>query len=245
MPILRGTSKLDSPKAKDVENKRETRSMKSPTVCASSRLKEFKTSTKLTKAQLKTAASARLAERNKRKAEKDTEISKEKQVVEIKTEEKSQQSSKRGSPTCTKASKTPIVEGLRSKKLANETEDEKLHGEQSRRKKGQEKSGHYTTSDDSQDEEKGGGRRKRKQSLEEKDDPIRRKRKHTFFEYVVEAVPEAKNVEQAEEAGDVIQGGRRRSKRGSIPNTQYLKNFIDPSRKKPKGEFLLFHSHQN
>lgn len=244
MPILRGSPRIDSTKAKEQskvqDSKRETRSSKSPAVCASLRLKEFKSSHKLTKAEVKTAAAARLSQRNKRKAEKEPETSKESENIELKTPEVKPRSPKKGSP-----SKKPLVGlGSESKKAAEALQDTDP-SEKDTSEKGKEKlqksSEPTSFSDESQNEEKEDGRHKRKQSLEVKDDTnVKKRRKLAFFEYVVEEISpkkerNEKHVEQVEDDLDEDSGGRRRSKRGSIPNTLYLKNFIDPSKRTPKG----------
>lgn len=240
MPILRGSPRIDSTKAKEQskvqDSKRETRSSKSPAVCASLRLKEFKSSHKLTKA-------ARLSQRNKRKAEKEPETSKESENIELKTLEVKPRSPKKGSP-----SKKPLVGlGSESKKAAEALQDTDP-SEKDTSEKGKEKlqksSEPTSFSDESQNEEKEDGRHKRKQSLEVKDDTnVKKRRKLAFFEYVVEEISpkkerNEKHVEQVEDDLDEDSGGRRRSKRGSIPNTLYLKNFIDPSKRTPKGKKL-------
>lgn len=247
MPILRGSPRIDSTKAKEQskvqDSKRETRSSKSPAVCASLRLKEFKSSHKLTKAEVKTAAAARLSQRNKRKAEKEPETSKESENIELKTLEVKPRSPKKGSP-----SKKPLVGlGSESKKAAEALQDTDP-SEKDTSEKGKEKlqksSEPTSFSDESQNEEKEDGRHKRKQSLEVKDDTnVKKRRKLAFFEYVVEEISpkkerNEKHVEQVEDDLDEDSGGRRRSKRGSIPNTLYLKNFIDPSKRTPKGKKL-------
>lgn len=249
MPILRGSPRIDSTKVNEQsevqDSKRETRSSKSPAVCASLRLKEFKSSQKLTKAEVKTAAAARLAQRNKRKAEKEPEpeASKELKKNELKTPEVKPRSPKKGSP-----SKKPLVGlGSESKKVVGTLQNADP-SEEDTSVKGKEKlqklSEPTSLSDESPNEEKEDCRHKRKQSLEVKDDTnVKKRRKLAFFEYIVEEISpkkerKEKHAEQDEDEVDEESGGRRRSKRGSIPNTMYLKNFIDPSKRTPKGKKL-------
>ncbi|XP_061176551.1 uncharacterized protein LOC133185393 isoform X2 [Saccostrea echinata] len=237
MPILRGSPRTasavkekDSEQPKSPESKRETRSSKSSVVCASSRLKDFKTSTKLSRAEIRSSAAARLSQRNQKKAEKEGKTSEVEQGLEKDRKIKTSLSHRKGSSS-TKSSDTLDESYEKSSPLK---EDYK-NCEKKKQKLSQECG--IGMSDEDRSEDKGEGHRKRKQSLEVKTEtknPPAKRKKLKFFEYVVEEVPSKTPNQDEGEGADEDMGGRRRSKRASIPNTIYYKNFIDPSEKIPK-----------
>ncbi|XP_062605343.1 uncharacterized protein LOC134267140 isoform X2 [Saccostrea cucullata] len=249
MPILRGSPRTVSvvkekePKQSS-ETKRETRSSKSPAACASSRLKDFKTSTKLSRAEIRSSAAARLSQRNQKKAEKEGKSSDVEHGGERDSKTKNPLSIKQGSSSSTKSSGTPCSDSQVETHLDESCEKNSSLKEdhENCKKKRQKFSQEHGSgkSDEERIEDKGEGHRKRKQSLEkvksenDKYRPTKKRKKLTIFEYVVEEVPSNTQKESESEAADEETGGRRRSKRASIPNTMYYKNFIDPSQKIPK-----------